>query len=259
MLDRILQTKQKEVAELQLPNKKEVQHYSLFESLKHSTHSIGLIAEVKKASPSKGLICPDFHPQAIAKGYMAGGADAISVLTDVEYFQGHRDYLSAVKDVTSIPVMRKDFIIDKKQVDETVLIGADAMLLIVGTVPIQTLKELYDYAYDSGLECLVEVHAKNELVELLNCFTPKIIGVNNRNLKTFETSLSQTEEMAPLIPTGSLFISESGIHLEDDIKRVKAAGAAGVLVGESLMRASSPEEGIKTLFGGEYRASSSAT
>ncbi|MCK0472115.1 indole-3-glycerol phosphate synthase TrpC [Halalkalibacter sp. APA_J-10(15)] len=257
MLDQILKTKQKEIAHLIMPSQKKVQHYSLYDALSHSTHSIGLIAEVKKASPSKGLICPNFHPQDIAKGYEAGGADAISVLTDIDYFQGHRDYLSAVKEVCSIPVMRKDFIIDKRQVDETVKIGADAMLLIVGTVPIEELKVLYDYAYSVGLECLVEVHAKNELIELLNCFTPKVIGVNNRNLKTFETSLSQTDEMAPLIPEGSLFISESGIHTEDDIKRVKQAGAAGVLVGESLMRASSPKEGIKALFGGEFHATSS--
>lgn len=255
MLNKILETKRREIDELVLPHQKKVAHFSLYESLRNPNHTIGLIAEVKKASPSKGLICENFEPEMIAKGYEAGGADAISVLTDIEYFQGHRDFLSAVKDVCSLPVMRKDFIIDKKQIDETVRIGADAMLLIVGTVPIKELEILYNYAYDNGLECLVEVHAKDELVELLSTFTPKIIGVNNRNLKTFETSLNQTEEMASLIPEGSLFISESGIHTEADILRVKSVGATGVLVGESLMRAESPTIGIRQLFGGEFRES----
>jgi indole-3-glycerol phosphate synthase len=257
MLEKILQTKQEEIAALLLPDQIDVPHYSLFKSLERPNRSIGLIAEVKKASPSKGVIKEQFDPVAIAKGYEAGGADAISVLTDEVYFQGHRDYLTAVKKTVSLPVMRKDFIINKKQIDETVRIGADAMLLIVGTVSIDHLKELYDYAYSFGLECLVEVHAKNELEELLATFHPKIIGVNNRNLKTFETSLSQTEEMAELIPAGSLFISESGIHQKQDLERVGRAGAAGVLVGESLMRAATPEVGITTLFGGEAIATSS--
>ncbi|MDT8860007.1 indole-3-glycerol phosphate synthase TrpC [Alkalihalobacillus sp. MEB130] len=257
MLEKILDTKREEIEKLVIPKQESVSHFSLFTALSNPNRSIGLIAEVKKASPSKGLISENFEPVSIAKGYEKGGADAISVLTDVVYFQGHRDYLTAIKKEVGLPVMRKDFIIDKKQVEETRCIGADAMLLIVGTVPIQELKELYDYAYSLGLECLVEVHAKEELEELLSCFTPKIIGVNNRNLKTFETSLTQTEDMASLVPEGSLFVSESGIHFEKDIERVKLAGAAGVLVGESLMRAETPEVGIDTLFGGEAIATSS--
>ncbi|TWI58862.1 indole-3-glycerol phosphate synthase TrpC [Halalkalibacter nanhaiisediminis] len=258
MLEVILETKKKEVSELTtMPEQVKVEHYSLFEALNKSKRSVGLIAEVKKASPSKGVIREQFDPVEIAKGYEAGGADAISVLTDRDYFQGHPEYLSAVKQVVKLPVMRKDFIIDEKQIEETVRIGADAMLLIVGVVPIEELKRLYDKAYELGLECLVEVHAKEELEELLSTFTPKIIGVNNRNLKTFETSLTQTEEMAVLIPEGSLFISESGIYNRADIDRVKRAGAAGVLVGESLMRAKTPEQGIETLFGGEARGTSS--
>jgi indole-3-glycerol phosphate synthase len=257
MLEKILETKREEIEQLTMPEYEEVPHFSLYKALNNSKRSTGLIAEVKKASPSKGIICEDFNPVEIAKGYEKGGADAISVLTDVTYFKGHRDYLSAIKKEVHLPVMRKDFIIDKNQVEETRNIGADAMLLIVGTVPIKELKVLYDYAYSIGLECLVEVHAKGELEELLSCFAPKIIGVNNRNLKTFETSLTQTEDMSTLIPEGSLFVSESGIHTSDDIKRVKKAGAAGVLVGESLMRAKSPEKGIETLFGGEAIAASS--
>ncbi|MFC0559887.1 indole-3-glycerol phosphate synthase TrpC [Halalkalibacter alkalisediminis] len=257
MLEKILETKKMEIAALELPEQVDVPHHSLYEALRSPNRSIGLIAEVKKASPSKGVIKEQFEPVAIAKGYKEGGADAISVLTDVKYFQGHCDYLTAIKQVVSLPVMRKDFIIDKKQVDETVRIGADAMLLIVGTVPILELKELYEYAYSQGLECLVEVHAKSELEELLASFSPKIIGVNNRNLKTFETSLTQTEEMSDLIPDGSLFVSESGIHSKQDLERVGKVGAAGVLVGESLMRAETPVAGISHLFGGETIAASS--
>ncbi|GAE34560.1 indole-3-glycerol phosphate synthase TrpC [Halalkalibacter akibai] len=256
MLEKILETKRDEISKLILPDQVEVPHYSLFEALSNPNRSIGLIAEVKKASPSKGVIKEHFDPVEIARGYEVGGADAISVLTDVSYFQGHRDYLKAIKTTVSIPVMRKDFIIDKAQIDETVRIGADAMLLIVGTVPISKLKDLYDYAYSKGLECLVEVHAKEELVELISEFHPKIIGVNNRNLKTFETSLTQTEEMADLIPDGSIFISESGIHKKEDLDRVLRAGASAVLVGESLMRAETPETGIKVLYGGEQIATS---
>lgn len=257
MLETILQTKKVEVATMKLPDQQNVNSFSLYDSLKQPKRETALIAEVKKASPSKGVIKESFDPVEIAKGYEAGYADAISVLTDEQYFQGHRDYLSAIKQAVNVPVMRKDFIIDELQIEETIRIGADAMLLIVGVVPIKKLKSLYETAYESGLECLVEVHAKEELEELLATFTPKIIGVNNRNLKTFETTLTQTEEMAPLIPEGSLFISESGIFTRADIDRVARAGASGVLVGESLMRAPSPEEGIQTLFGGGSSVTSS--
>src|SRR5690625_3495694 len=189
MLETILKTKRKEVSEIVLPTQKNVQSYSLKESLLQPTNDIALIAEVKKASPSKGIISESFDPVHIATEYERGGADAISVLTDETYFQGHRDFLSQIKEHVAIPVMRKDFIIHESQVEETVRIGADAMLLIVGTVPIQKLKQLYELAYEKGLECLVEVHAKEELEQLLEEFTPEIIGVNNRNLKTFETTL----------------------------------------------------------------------
>lgn len=257
MLEKILATKREELAVLTLPDAVDVPHYSLYEALKNSHRSVGLIAEVKKASPSKGIIREDFHPTTIARGYEEGGADAISVLTDVSYFQGHRDYLMAIKQTVHLPILRKDFIIDEKQIEESVRMGADAILLIVGTVPIDDLKALYEKAYEKGLECLVEVHAVEELSELLDTFTPKIIGVNNRNLKTFETSLQQTEKMSKIVPKGSLFVSESGIHSRSDIDFVKEHGAAGVLVGESLMRAKTPQLGIDTLFGGEPIATTS--
>ncbi|WP_413380512.1 indole-3-glycerol phosphate synthase TrpC [Alkalihalobacillus sp. 1P02AB] len=251
MLDQIIATKKEEIAALVLPEQAVVTNYSLYKALQNKNRSVGLIAEVKKASPSKGVIQPNFDPVKTAIGYEKGGADAISVLTDIQYFQGSRDYITEIKKHVSIPVMRKDFIISKEQIDETVRIGADAMLLIVGTVPTRELKELYDYAYQNGLECLVEVHAKEELEELLDVFTPKIVGINNRNLKTFKTSLEQTKEMGEIVPKESLFVSESGILTSEDVQTVLQAGANGILVGESLMRAASPEIGIHTLFGGE--------
>ncbi|WP_017728025.1 indole-3-glycerol phosphate synthase TrpC [Halalkalibacterium ligniniphilum] len=251
MLEKIIQTKREEVEHLELPEQVEVTKYSLYEALRKPNRSVGLLAEVKKASPSKGLIREDFEPVKIAKGYEEGGADAISVLTDQLYFQGHRDYLTAVKRSVHLPVLRKDFIIDERQIEESERIGADAILLIVGTVPIETLHHFYKIAHEIGLECLVEVHSKEELEELLSTFTPTLIGVNNRNLKTFETDLAQTELMSEMIPKDSLFLSESGIFNRSDIERVAQAGAAGVLVGESLMRARTPQEGIYHLFGGE--------
>lgn len=248
MLNKIIATKQEEIKHIQLTDPIEVERVSLYEGLRAKKRSLALIAEVKKASPSKGLIREDFHPVEIGKAYERAGANAISVLTDREYFQGDTSYLTAVKKHVSLPVLRKDFIIDSLQVEETVRIGADAMLLIVAALEVNKLKELYDEAYEKGLECLVEIHSEEELEQLLAVFTPKIIGVNNRNLKTFETCLSQTERIKPLIPKGSLFVSESGIHTPEDIRRVEHAGADAILVGESLMRAATPEAGIRTLF-----------
>ena len=249
MLDTILKTKKEEITSLVLPEAIEVQRQSLSEALSNSNRNVGLIAEVKKASPSKGLIRENFHPVEIAKDYEASGADAISVLTDQQYFQGHREYLTAIKQATNLPIMRKDFIISEVQIEESVRIGADAILLIAGTVTDQELYQLYQSAYKKGLECLVEVHALEELESLLDVFSPEIIGINNRNLKTFQTDLHQTERMAELVPKGSILVSESGIHGPSDVKRLQAAGAKAILVGESLMRADSPKEGIESLFG----------
>ncbi|MBU8907251.1 indole-3-glycerol phosphate synthase TrpC [Desertibacillus haloalkaliphilus] len=257
MLEKIIETKIEEIEHITLPESIDVPHFSLYDHITNSNRNVGLIAEVKKASPSKGIIRADFDPLTIAKGYERGGADAISVLTDQTYFQGHRDYLTAIKRVCNRPVMRKDFIISSIQIEESVRIGADAILLIAGIFEATKLQQLYEEAFEKGLECLVEVHSEEELEELLSVFTPKIIGVNNRNLKTFQTSLTQTDKMSRLIPEGSVFISESGIHTRVDLDRVEKAGAAGVLVGESLMRAETPEAGIHLLFGGENVASTS--
>ncbi len=256
MLNQIIETKLSEIDNLILPEQIQVERYSLFNSLKNPKRTIGLIAEVKKASPSKGVIKEDFEPVSIAQNYENAGADAISVLTDRQYFQGHRDFLTAIKQKVALPVLRKDFIINEIQIEESLRIGADAILLIAGIFEAKKIEELYNIAYNKGLECLVEVHSEQELEELLQVFTPKIIGVNNRNLKTFQTSLMQTEHMSKFIPEGSLFVSESGIHTRADIDRVIKAKANAVLVGESLMRATSPEIGISELFGGEQIASS---
>ncbi|WP_078553280.1 indole-3-glycerol phosphate synthase TrpC [Bacillus alkalicellulosilyticus] len=257
MLSQIIDTKLDEIETLELPPAIKVERKSLAASLRNSNRQLGLIAEVKKASPSKGIIKEDFHPVDIAKGYENGGADAISVLTDQKYFKGHRDYLTAIKQTVNLPILRKDFIISELQIEESVRIGADAILLIAAVFEPERLKELYNLAYEKGLECLVEVHSEEELTELLVHFTPEIIGVNNRNLKTFETSLEQTEIISKLIPEGSLFISESGIHTPADAAQVQKAGANGVLVGESLMRAESPEIGIRNLLGDDRNGTAS--
>ncbi|WP_096200930.1 indole-3-glycerol phosphate synthase TrpC [Bacillus sp. FJAT-45350] len=257
MLNKIIDTKLTEIEKIELPESIDVPHFSFYDHLANPNRELGLIAEVKKASPSKGIIKEDFHPIQIAKSYELGGADAISVLTDEQYFQGHRDYVTVVKQEVELPVLRKDFIISEIQIEESVRIGADAILLIAGIFEAERLSYLYEMAYEKGLECLVEVHSEKELEETLAVFTPKIIGVNNRNLKTFQTDLAQTEKMSRYIPEGSLFVSESGIHERRDIDRVIQAKGNAVLVGESLMRASSPEEGIVHLFGGEPIATTS--
>ncbi|NSL52289.1 indole-3-glycerol phosphate synthase TrpC [Calidifontibacillus erzurumensis] len=249
MLNKILETKKEEVAQLVLPPEESVHHVSFYNALKNKKREVALIAEVKKASPSKGIIKENFHPLMIAIEYESGGANAISVLTDQQYFLGSRDYIPLLKREISLPILRKDFIIDQLQIVESKRLGADAILLIAEALEPSKLAELYHYAAELGLDSLVEVHSPEALEGILNLFTPKIIGVNNRNLKTFEVDLKQTEIIAQMIPKDSLFVSESGIFTYDDIKRVRKAGADAVLVGESLMRAESPEQGIYQLFG----------
>ncbi|WP_102345779.1 indole-3-glycerol phosphate synthase TrpC [Bacillus sp. Marseille-P3661] len=250
MLNKILQTKQEEIRAITLPDQVDVRGISFYNALRNKTREVALIAEVKKASPSKGIIRADFDPVEIALGYEDGGANAISVLTDRQYFHGDIAYLTAIKNAVNIPVMRKEFIIDFIQVEQSKRIGADAILLIAEALEPRKLFELYKQATELGLDCLVEVHSEQALAGILNVFTPKIIGVNNRNLNTFETTLGQTELIAAMIPKGSIFVSESGIFTFEDINRVANAGADAVLVGESLMRADTPAKGIECLFGG---------
>ncbi|MEK3755317.1 indole-3-glycerol phosphate synthase TrpC [Bacillus sp. FSL K6-6483] len=248
MLEKILATKREEISQLQLPEKQYFPKESLKASLQKTSLPLGLIAEIKQASPSKGVLCETISPTAIARVYEEGGASAISVLTDRTYFQGDTAYVAEVKKTVSLPVLRKDFILSPLQVEETACIGADAMLLIAGAMEAKQLHELYELAYSKGLECLVEVHSEEELESLLAVFTPEVIGINNRNLKTFQTSVSQTEQIAKMVPKEALLVSESGIHTPDDIARVKKAGANAVLIGEQLMRKDDKRQAIIDLF-----------
>jgi len=249
MLEKILKTKQMEVKTLTLPAQlQKGKKTSLLQALSNPKRELGLIAEIKKASPSKGVIRHNFDPVQIAKEYENAGADAISVLTDQIFFQGHRDFLIRVKETVNLPILRKDFIVDRKQVEESVRIGADAILLIGEALPVTKLYELYEEAYERGLECLVEVHELETLEMILTSFTPKLIGINNRNLKTFHTSLMTTRKLGKFIPKESLLVSESGIHNYKDLQFVKESGACAVLVGEAFMREENVGEAIKKLF-----------
>ncbi len=204
------------------------------------TESVGLIAEIKKASPSAGVICDDFDPVAIAREYARAGADCLSILTDEPFFQGTLDYLGEVREAVSLPLLRKDFIIDRRQVWESVKAGADAILLIVAVLSDRQLQELYSVATRAGLSVLVEVHDETELERALS-IGAVLIGVNNRDLKTFEVDLGTTERLVTRLrergrPESVLLVAESGIHNYDDVARLRQSGAGAILVGESLMR-----------------------
>ena len=210
---------------------------------------MGLIAEVKKASPSMGVICPDFDPVRIAREYEAAGADCLSVLTDERFFQGSLDYLRQIRAAVKLPLLRKDFIIDERQILEAVEWGADAILLIVAILTDRQLAAFHSLAAEAGLAVLVEVHEEGELERALK-FSPGLIGVNNRSLKTFKVDLATTERLAPRITgSGSLLVAESGIHAQADVKRVRKCGARAMLVGESLMRQGDIGAKVRELMG----------
>lgn len=196
---------------------------------------LAVIAEAKKASPSKGVIQPDFDPVRIAKSYQAGGAQAMSVLTDVDFFQGSIDYLPLVREAVDLPVLRKDFIIDQVQIREASLYGADAVLLIAAILDAARLKDFRRTAEDLGMDVLVEVHAERELELALEAGS-RLIGINNRNLNDFTVDLNTTIRLLRLIPADIPVVSESGISSREDILRLRAAGVKAVLIGESLMR-----------------------
>lgn len=198
--------------------------------------SMGLIAEVKKASPSKGLIRADFEPTTLAAAYEAAGADCISVLTDRDYFQGSNTFLSEVRETVNVPLLRKDFTIDYRQIYEARLIGADAILLIAAILTPAQLGEFHDLAKALGLDVLVEVHNQEELEGVLELNKAKLIGINNRDLKSFVTDLKTTEALIGLMPKDVTVISESGIAGKPDMDYLQSVGAHGVLIGEHFMR-----------------------
>jgi len=201
--------------------------------------TVNIIAEAKKASPSKGIIRADFDPVNIARCYEENGAGAISILTEEHFFQGHLDYLKDIRRSVTIPLLRKDFIIDPYQVYEARAAGADAILLIAAVLESPELKTLLHLAQDLGMHALVEVHTEEELKKALNV-QPSIIGINNRNLETFSTDIETTVHLRALIPKGIITVSESGIDTPDDIRRLRSCGIHAFLIGESLMREADP-------------------
>jgi indole-3-glycerol phosphate synthase len=209
---------------------------------------LGIIAEVKKASPSKGVISVDFNPEAIAKAYEKGKATAISVLTDEKYFLGALSYVTTVRDAAQLPVLRKDFIIDPLQVLQSAAINADAMLLIAAILGKGQMEELYSATLELGLDPLIEIHSIAECERVLALSpTPQCIGINNRDLMTFETNIAATLAIVPYIPHGMVCISESGIRTRAHAEALLKAGVRGLLVGESLMRCENPSDLIKEL------------
>ncbi|MNW32636.1 Indole-3-glycerol phosphate synthase [compost metagenome] len=258
-LDRIVETKKREVEELaavfslQEAERKIAEleptrgfHYALAKGRKRN---LGLIAEVKKASPSKGLIRPDFHPVELAKKYEAAGTDCMSVLTDRDYFQGSAAYLTEIRRHVNVPLLRKDFIIDERQIYEARLIGADAVLLIAAILNDEQLQHFMTVASSIGLDSLLEVHDIHEMERALNLGSAKLIGINNRNLHTFETSLETTETLATMVPEDVTLISESGIRTREDIEYLGKAGANGVLIGETFMRQEAVDQAVVDLLG----------
>ncbi len=207
----------------------------------------GVIAEVKKASPPKGILRPDFRPADIATSYADSGAACLSVLTDVQFFQGAPDYLKQARAACSIPVLRKDFIVDPYQVYEARSWGADCIFLIVSALDHGLMAELEDCAHSLGMGVLVEVHDADELTAALRLKTA-MLGINNRNLRTFETSLQTTLDLLPRIPDEKLVITESGIANKDDVKRMRDADVHAFLVGEAFMRQPDPGAELKRLF-----------
>ena len=207
----------------------------------------GVIAEIKKASPSKGVIRPDFEPAGIARAYEDAGAACLSVLTDERYFQGHDTYLTAARDATALPALRKDFVVDAWQVFESRALGADCILLIVAALDPDRLAEFDALARDLGMDALIEVHDAAE-VETALALGPTLIGINNRDLRTFETTLDTTLALLPAIPPEVTVVTESGIHTARDVRRMRDAGVEAFLVGEAFMREEDPGDVLERLF-----------
>lgn len=256
MLNKILAHKKEEVRRLATrPIEEEIKaassipRYPFVDALRHPKRTSALIAELKKASPSKGVIRMHFDPVQIALSYQAAGADALSILTDVRFFQGNPVYIRQVKEQVSLPVLRKDFIIDSLQIKESVALGADAVLLIAKALPIEDLVALYKEAEQAGMDCLIEVADKRELEQVLAHLHPPVIGINNRDLVTFQTDPNRTKDLLPYVPEDILVISESGIHSPKIVKDLEACGVSGFLVGEHFMRQDDVESAVRSLYG----------
>jgi indole-3-glycerol phosphate synthase len=256
ILDEILEQKRREVADARQrrPFSELEQQLALAPPVRGFLKALqvatppALIAEVKKASPSAGLIRPDFDPVDIAKLYESAGAACLSVLTDEKYFQGHLDYLRDIRQTVSIPVMRKEFIIDRYQIAEARLAGADCVLLIAECLDDALMQDLYDYARGLGMDVLIELYDVENVSRVLATGT-QLLGINNRDLRTFVTSLEHTFRVKQLIPDDVLLVSESGIATHADVVRLREGGVGAVLVGESLMRKPDVTVAVQELMG----------
>lgn len=244
-LERILATKREEIARLRAAGRIAEQTLAALPATRGFAERLttgdrlAIISEIKQASPSKGLIAEDFRPIDTARAYESAGASAISVLTDETYFRGSMADLEAVRAVVDVPVLRKDFILDEAQIDEARQSGADAVLLICAALDPQRMAALSSYAKALRLDVLIEVHGLDELDDALAA-EPSVLGVNNRDLRTFQVSLKTTEQVAQQVPADVPFIAESGIQTAADAQRMADCGAVGILVGESLMRLPTP-------------------
>lgn len=256
VLSEICETKRKEISASKLQVSEDelksrlsdVEPARDFLAALQASPGIGLIAEVKKASPSAGLIREDFDPVQIAQTYESAGAACISCLTDESYFNGKLEYLTAIRKNVSIPVMRKDFILDRYQVLEARAAGADCVLLIAECLDDCTMRDLYFYASELGMECLVEVYDPENLDRVLKLEAP-LIGINNRNLKTFVTDLKHSTDLAARVPESAFLVSESGIRQRSDVEHLLNFGVRGILVGETLMRQDNIAAKVRELLG----------